>query len=339
MRDSLAQFNEQYKANGLVQRMWAFKRLDGSSLVVRSTVMAIPHSTFRCSVAIVENVETFTSEYALRMKAVSALSEDGTVKKVADRVAETAIMLSKSAQDLANTANTASGMLENALQTAETSSSSTAAIALLAEQLLLNIDAVSSRMVEAQTKSTNAAAQVDRIREIVATLADSANQVNSIVGLVGSIADQTQLLALNATIEASRAGNAGKGFSVVASEVKQLAIGSAHAVQEIRNRISDIQAAVKSTVDAINRISTSVEDLQRDAIELGEDVKQQQTATHDITHGVRQSTVAAELLREIVRNLSLVMSQNDRLSGTILDHSTKLNENSGHLQREVKDFS
>ena len=83
----------------------------------------------------------------------------------------------------------------------------------------------------------------------VAKLGDSSAEIGNVVKVITSIAEQTNLLALNATIEAARAGEAGKGFAVVASEVKDLAQETARATEDISRRVEAIQADTAGAVD------------------------------------------------------------------------------------------
>jgi methyl-accepting chemotaxis protein len=89
----------------------------------------------------------------------------------------------------------------------------------------------------------------------IAGLSDSAQKIGEVVKLIRAIAEQTNLLALNATIEAARAGEAGRGFAVVASEVKSLAVQTAKATEEIANHILAVQTSTTGAVEAIRRIA------------------------------------------------------------------------------------
>jgi PAS domain S-box-containing protein len=339
MRASLDQFNTEFKAKGFVRRMWAFKRLDGSSLVVRSTVVAIPHATYRCSVAVVEDIDDFAAEQALRDRALRALAEEGIVKTVADRLTDTARNLTGNARELAASSDRASGMLGNALTSAETTASSAATIAAAARQLSANVDSIMSRMAAREARAADAQEKADSIRTTIASLEAAARRIDAVVELVGSIASQTQMLALNATIEAARAGPAGRGFAVVANEVKALAAQSAQAGGDIRGQVSRVQELVTETVAAIDGISGSIEELRQDATELSSDVKHQRDATHEIARNVHQSTTAASALTEVVRGLAGLASSNSTLSEGVLDRSTRLNDEAERLQDAVRQFT
>ena len=339
VKESLRDFFRVYDATGFDRRMWAHKRMDGTPLVVRATVTAIPCEGHVVNVSILEDIDTFASENELRMKAAHALAADGTVKTVADRVSDTALTLTAGARELSGTAGRASSMLRDALASADVSASSATFISTAAMQLIETIDGVARRMSDRRVRMAAAAQEAARIQETIASMAQAAGRIETIVGMVSAIADQTKLLALNATIEAARAGDAGRGFSVVASEVKTLAGASASAGDDIRARVADIRATVATTLEALKEITASVLEMNRDAMMLDDEVGRQRDATHEIAQNVRQSSEAAETLISLVRALAEVVDTNETLSGRVLERSTALNAEAARLQSEVRHFA
>jgi methyl-accepting chemotaxis protein len=105
---------------------------------------------------------------------------------------------------------------------------------------------------QASEAAREASANVDRLRE-------SSAAIGNVVNLIAQIARQTTLLALNSTIEAARAGEAGRGFAVVATEVKALAVQTQHATEEITKKIEALQRDAAGSVDAVHRITQSIE--------------------------------------------------------------------------------
>ena len=109
----------------------------------------------------------------------------------------------------------------------------------------------------------DASSKAEQTSETVGSLKTSAEKIGAIVTLIQEIAEQTNLLALNATIEAARAGEAGKGFAVVASEVKNLANQTAKATEEIGQQIGSMQGIAVEAAQAMETIRSTNASMQQ----------------------------------------------------------------------------
>ncbi len=138
------------------------------------------------------------------------------------------------------------------------------------------------------------AEQVSSGAEMVANLGKRSDQIGEIVVTIKAIADQTNLLALNAAIEAARAGEQGRGFAVVADEVRLLAEKTGGATQEISELIRSIQTEIRSAVDAMEsgvaEVKNGITDADKSRIALEDILKQ----IKDVVMQVNHIAVAAE---------------------------------------------
>ena len=137
----------------------------------------------------------------------------------------------------------------------------------------------------------------DRVRstaQTVETLGSRSDQIGQIIGTIEDIADQTNLLALNAAIEAARAGEQGRGFAVVADEVRALAERTTRATREIGEMIKSIQSETKSAVSAMDEGVRQVEQGTIEAAKSGEALNHILDQIASVTSQVNQIAVAAE---------------------------------------------
>jgi methyl-accepting chemotaxis protein len=138
----------------------------------------------------------------------------------------------------------------------------------------------------------------------VAKLGASSAEVGNIVKVITSIAEQTNLLALNATIEAARAGEAGKGFAVVASEVKDLAQETAKATEEISQRIGAIQTDTDAAVGAIGQISEVIERINAYSDTIASAVEEQTATTSEIGRNVAEAAIGSTSIAETISGVA-----------------------------------
>jgi methyl-accepting chemotaxis protein len=187
--------------------------------------------------------------------------------------------------------------------------------------------------------------QVKDAARIVEGLGTQSEQIGQIIGTIEDIADQTNLLALNAAIEAARAGEQGRGFAVVADEVRALAERTTRATREISEMIKSIQKKTKSAVIAIEDGVAEVERGTAYSIKSGQALQQILDQITDVSQQVNQIAVAAEqqtaTTAEIAMNIRQVSDVVRQTAGSAAETgsaASRLAQEAEHLQQLICKF-
>jgi methyl-accepting chemotaxis protein len=170
--------------------------------------------------------------------------------------------------------------------------------AMAAEELALSVQEIAAQVVRS-TELVHTATEDGR--EAVAameTLTDAVERVGRVVDLITDVARRTNLLALNATIEAMRAGEAGRGFTVVAGEVKQLALQTASNTEEITRIIEAIRADVMRCRSAVTRIEGRIQSVEEVSTGISAAVEQQTAATGEIAQTIARAACAVQTVSD-----------------------------------------
>ena len=217
----------------------------------------------------------------------------------------------------------AKGVNTAAIATNELSSS----IGEIARQITQTNNVVYMAVEEAQ--STNGE---------MTTLVETAQKIGDIIKLIRTIAEQTNLLALNATIEAARAGEAGRGFAVVASEVKSLAVQTAKATEAIAGQILAVQGSTASAVESIRRITQRMQEIQHFASGVAASIEQQSAATNNISSNVASAAQATRTMAHILNDVAGAATQTHTSAEVALDSSAAVEAAVADLRRHIEDF-
>jgi methyl-accepting chemotaxis protein len=223
------------------------------------------------------------------------------VGESSQRVAAASTEIAASAEEMAT------GLKKQSEQTAEVSRSvdeMVHSVADVAQQTQNAAEAAGSAGMRAQTGGQVVLQTVEEIKTIAEQVESSASsikslgtkseQIGQIIGVISDIADQTNLLALNAAIEAARAGEQGRGFAVVADEVRKLAERTRQATEEVAKSIKDIQAEMQTAVSGIETGRARVQSGVKLASEAGSALETIVQSTGSLQQLIQAIAAAAE---------------------------------------------
>lgn len=269
-------------------------------------------------------------------------------------------LVASAAQQLSSAA---AQVLDNATHQGEV----TASVAASVEEFTASIDQVSDSSAEAEKKASlsgdcsrhagievaNAVEEIRHIEKVVndassqiESLGNQAQEIGSIINAIKEVADQTNLLALNAAIEAARAGEQGRGFAVVADEVRKLAERTATSAQEITAKIGSIQVQAKNSTEVMRKGNELVTQGVVLAEHAGGSMSQINESSSGVVHAISDiSAVLREQKKasaEIARNVEQIAQMSEESSGAISEVFTaaeRLEKLAAALQQEVARFT
>ncbi|KAF2961535.1 methyl-accepting chemotaxis protein [Fervidobacterium sp. 2310opik-2] len=310
---------------------------------------------------------------SLRGMAQKIQEESSTVKQEASQVAAVSEEVSATIEELTaqvdsvgSNVNNASAAIEQLTSGIEEVAASAQNVANASQKLSEEAQRVSTLANEGQKAILNIADVIIQTKEkanttfeTVEKLSDSAKNIGEIVDTINSIAEQTNLLALNAAIEAARAGEAGRGFAVVADEIRKLAEESKQATQNIANILKGIldesvkaSEATRETVEIVNQaagqsnlvkgqfdqILNSILKMSQMVENLAASAQEQSAAAEEMSSAMDSASRSMVEVVEQMNEVTMAVKQQADAISTVARTAEKLDDIAEKLVEEVKKF-
>lgn len=273
--------------------------------------VSIPEFGNNCAGRLIPGINSLSSNIATLVREIRASSQ--TAMTLSDQLSSRSAQLSvKTEQQSASLVQTAASMEEMAASTKNNADNTR----LASEQA--NIATLQAR---------KGGELMGQVANNMQSITDCAQQMTEIISLIDGIAFQTNILALNAAVEAARAGDHGKGFSVVAGEVRSLAHRSAEAAKNIKSLIEVTSHNVTQGVNAVSEAEKNMHDIVTGSGNVSRLMDEISASTSEQEKGISQITLAlSELERVTQSNVSMVEELNgssDVLRNQVIELQTR----------------
>jgi methyl-accepting chemotaxis protein len=268
----------------------------------------------------------------------SILASAQNIIQCADRVDDAAISSDRNSRELSDAIKMISSSISQMTTAIDEVSSNTEQVSSETSNANQEAQSVSQTFEKAISVISSLCDDVDRSVHAIQSLKEQAVSIASVVDVIQGIAEQTNLLALNAAIEAARAGEQGRGFAVVADEVRSLASKTQESTEDINKIIVSLQNGVSEVVHAMDVVKTNATTTVSTASHAKESLTGVVSSLSNINCRSIQVASAIEeqsaTVGDIARNLDVVM----QLSDTLVTHAAAVATSGVHLKTESNDL-
>jgi methyl-accepting chemotaxis protein len=246
--------------------------------------------------------------------------------------------MSDASRGLASISSAADARAGASAQSTERAAQHVDSVASSIKDVAASVTSVAAEADKTSTVAADARHMVDAASRDAAALTKAARAVEHVIALIEDVASQTNLLALNATIEAARAGEMGRGFGVVASEVKQLATRTSQATEEVRGGLEGITAASARIAERIASLVASIEQVDAAASVIVTSMREQEANAQAITANTARTAEDVRDVAETVKHVAGMIGESKQAAELVTKVSTDLGQQAADLRAVVEKY-
>ena len=266
------------------------------------------------------------------------VSSASSLSSVSGQTTESVKSMSERTYTVAAAAEEASSNTNSVAASMEQAATNLSSVATATEEMSATVGEIAANSERARMISEQSTAQVQGITALMKELGKAARDIGKVTETINDISSQTNLLALNATIEAARAGAAGKGFTVVANEIKGLARQTAAATEDIKLKITGVQTSADSVIADIDKVSGVIRNVGDIVASIAASIEEQAVVTKDVANniaqasaGVRDSNERVAQTAAVSASIALDMAEINVAVGRINEGGQQVQASTGEL--------
>lgn len=273
-------------------------------------------------------------------EAMHAMAEafESSVQSVVEQVAQCSDTICRGLNGISEIATDTQGRTVRVENSSIGASQLSQQVANAAEELTKSVNEISEQTSASLTVALDANEAAEKASTTITTLSQNAERVGEVIQAINDIAAEINLLAINAAIEAVRAGDAGRGFSVVANAVKSLATQVSNATRTISAQIGEMQVATQYSVDAVMHIITIIDEVTKRSESVAAAVEEQSAVTREIAANIAQASGGVQ---QITKEIVSVKQGADNVQDTttlVIRSAEDLSHQSTLLKEKVEEF-